>query len=299
MSKKKNAPRSVYLSEDCWRALQKCADDTESFPLRGINARKKKASVDALLRRIAQDERLLGHIIRYFLQRQGQRSRDEFESGFMLRPVQPVATSVARLSISGDSLRVLFPELNKDFQALMHNSKMEWERPHWTRTFNLSADLDHKCAELADSALKEGFCVIVPSETIAQLIVQENYQRTVRRAILVDDSPEYYGWFCIWWDRSENFYDAARRIAGSRWRKPNVLAPPEHWDEVFDFAEMYDFTITNEAKGVAERARSMMESALLVDRSKIAQSTSLIDAIPKLDPPERQDVDKEFRDDEV
>ena len=93
-----------------------------------------------------------------------------------------------------------------------------------------------------------GFCVRIFDEDLKNMAINGSYRDEQTRWITKRISGEYTGWFAIRWHRyRENFYREVKRIAGSRWSSPNVVVPPEHFEEVLDFAEMYGFELSDGA----------------------------------------------------
>jgi hypothetical protein len=110
---------------------------------------------------------------------------------------------------------------------------------------------------------------------------------------------ENAGWFSISWPKDEDFYKAAKKLPGSRYSKPDVVAPPEQFEQILDFAEMYGFKLSPGAQEAADAARKVKDAALT---AKVEETRN--DASPpepgerprRLAVPENVEVADEFKD---
>lgn len=89
----------------------------------------------------------------------------------------------------------------------------------------------------------------------------------------------------------------AKRLKGSRYAPPYVVVPPEHYEEVLDFAQVYGFQLSKGAQDVAESAKARRDAALTAKVERVPRRKKLRadDRPGVLAVPEQVDVLEEFR----
>lgn len=287
--------RGVYLPPAVWTAWEKCATTTRSFPARGKNA-GKVTSVDALLRRIGENPLLLDRITQFLNSPVAQA-----ESGLpsiIIRPEKFISRTIARIGITQSEVMVDFPEIRNDFKEIVMGLGYRWNESAWAKPVKNWTGAANRAAELGHQLLLSGFWIAPPTVEVQDLIVNESYQAEQKRIISVQQGGPYDGWFRIWWARSEDCYKAASRITASRYYKPVVVAPPEHYDEVQDFAGRHHFHLTPAACELITRARATIEAALLLV-VKEPERIEEPDGIPVLVIPEVIGIADELTDDSL
>jgi len=222
----------------------------------------------------------------------------------LVRPERPVTPSIARISFDGDRLRCYFPEKRDAFWEVMRDRSLYWEPPFYTRKISGDETRRHRAAELAHHLLATGFCVKVET-AVMQMAISQTYDPEPRRVVTTVNGKkhqdgEYAGWFLIWWHHGEDCYDAAKRLPGARYSRPNVVVPPESFAEVLDFAGMYQFQVAPQAQALADKAQAEQDAALIVSLSmpltpKLKRQPP---KPPKLTVPKVVDIDDELLDDD-
>lgn len=207
-------------------------------------------------------------------------------------------TTVARVEVEGRTIRILFPEKRDDFRALAKESFFTWNRPYWERTYEPRlGDMTHRAAEICHRLLVGGISVCPPTPEVGQIAVAASYEPEPRRLILRRVGGRYDGWFAVWWARSEDCYDSAIKIPGAVYRSPHVMVPPEQFDEVVDFAELYGFGMSEAAKQLVEEAQATAAAAVLVDVRPLPVAPTTAAGRPGLDPDSVTDeIDNELAD---
>lgn len=264
-----------------------------SFPSRGKNA-GKVASVDALLRRIGENPVLLDKIAQFLNSPVGQA-----ESGLpsiIIRPEKFVSRTIARISITQAAVIVNFPEKRDDFREVVKGMGYTWDESAWVKLVKNWTGAANRAAELGHQLLLAGFWIAPPTAEVQNLIVNETYQAEQKRVISVQIGGEYDGWFRIWWARSEDCYETAKRITASHYYKPVIVVPSEYYDEIEDFAGRHHFHLTLGARELITRARSSLEAALLLS-VKEPEPLNESDGIPVLVIPETTGIANELADD--
>lgn len=186
-----------------------------------------------------------------------------------VRPKNPVTETVAEIRVQGNVVEVLFPERRDDFREIVKRKlNMEWKRgsQSWQRTLSFAdgTPID-RAAEAGHRLLAAGFCIRIYDPDIRQMAIDTNYEPESTKWILRRTGGDYDGWFVIRWNRGEDYYEVARRLPGSRWENPHVVAPSEQFEEVLDFADMYGFSLSSGAEELIAQARQIKEKALIAD----------------------------------
>lgn len=217
----------------------------------------------------------------------------------LIRPEMPVTRTIARIGLSADRVMVVFPEKRDDFREIVKVSLgYEWDGRQWARQVSGWAKAANVAAELGHRLLAAGFWIAPPTPGVRDMIVEESFEPEHKRKVMARVSGQYEGWLVLWWARSENCYDAARRITASHYDKPVVVVPPECYDEVEDFAGQHDFYISPAAQQIIDQARAMLNAALLVQVDEVEEPESVpANGRPgRLAVPEVVEVDEELMD---
>lgn len=217
-----------------------------------------------------------------------------------VRPESPLTETVAEIHIVGQEVHVSFPEKIESFRLLMRGKGYDWRQGYWGRSLNSrNGATDDRAAEIGNALLKAGFIIRCFIPEIRAKAIAADFEPEHTRWILRIFKGDYAGWFAVSWDREEDFYDAARRLHGSKYSKPYVVVPAESFEEVLDFADRYGFKIGPSAQDLAEQAKANKEASLIAspaDKSapkpvKLGKSKP-----PKLSTPTEADVSDDLQD---
>lgn len=218
-----------------------------------------------------------------------------------VRPKEPVTETVAEIKVLDNTVEVSFPERRDDFwQIIKKQLKYEWFGNCWRRELSaLNGTAADRAAETGHRLLAAGFVVRVYDAIIRQNAVDGEYEPEITRWVMGRTNGKYKGWFTISWPWGDDFYNAARAIPGSRWERPYVVVPPERFEEVLDFADMYGFGVSDNARRIADAARRAKEATLVaqVEPPVVQNGPIIVDGKPPvLEVPEVVDIDETLRD---
>jgi len=215
-------------------------------------------------------------------------------------PEKPKTATIAEIRIKNDLLEVYFPEKREDFWAIIKKQLgFSWNGTCWQRTLiaKNGAPTD-RAAEVGHVLLTTGFPVRIYDEVVRQKSITGDFVAEQTRWILCrKEGMEYAGWFAITWAKDDDLYAAAKRIPGSRWNNTSVVVPPEQYEQVLDFAERYEFAVSDNAQNVAQNAKAAKETALVVNVA-VRQYTApnLTNTPPNLATPGEVEIDEGLRD---
>lgn len=230
----------------------------------------------------------------------------ELDVDAVVRPEKPKTETIAEIRIVGtDTLQIRFPEFREDIRKLMRGSlSMTWDTDGkcWVRKVNyFSGSVEDRAAEAGHRLLAAGFVVKIRDQAIREKAISGQYEPEHTRWVAAFTSGEHEGKFGIFWNRmKEDFYDVARRLPQSRWSNPYVIVPPEHFEEVLDFAERYGFRISEAAQKLIDAAREAKDRALMVKVAASDEPERVVASTkpPVLEVPDEVDIDEELRDDD-
>lgn len=224
---------------------------------------------------------------------------EEAQAEATVYPENSVSNLVAEISIKNNTIQVSFPERNETFRQIMQENNFEWNSGWFRKISKFNGTVEDRAIEIGNKLLTAGFPIRIYDTEIRQKAISGEYEPECKRWVQAMVKGDYKGWLVLSWGGfNDKLYKAAKRIAGSRWHKSDMVVPPENYLEVLDFAKMYGFKISDGAQEVIEVARQRREKALTTGiKSPKAECSPEPGTIPeKLEVPEEVTIDEEFRD---
>ncbi len=187
----------------------------------------------------------------------------ETDAEATLCPDEPVTATVCEIRMVGTALELHFPEKRDAFRELARDHGYRWTGNCWTRTIGprQGAPL-HRMAEIGHRLLEAGFIIRVYDEETLSRAETGTYDDEITRWVDIDPGEDR---FTLTWGRHDDYYREARRLPGSRWRKPVVTVPGDQFEEVQGFAEVQGFTVTPEALSYIEAMRAARLAARIAE----------------------------------
>lgn len=218
-----------------------------------------------------------------------------------VRPESPVTETVAEITVKEDIVEIHFPEKREDFRELVRfKLGYSWDKNKtaWSRRIGIkTGSSQDRAAEAGNKLLAAGFPIRIFDADIRARAINGQYEPECHRWIMKRTANQYTGWFSISWPRGEDFFRAAKKLPGSKYDKPDIVVPAEQFEQVLDFAEMYEFNLSPGAQELAEIARKLRDSVLT---AKVEIRDDAVMPEPgkrprKLDIPEKVEVSGEFK----
>jgi hypothetical protein len=217
-----------------------------------------------------------------------------------VRPETPITETVAEIRVNGNVLEVYFPEKREDFwQIIKKQLRFEWSGLCWKRAVSTvpGGTPQDRAAETGNVLLAKGFPIRIFDEALRSRAIKGEFDPECRRWVKKRTAGDYVGWFSISWPREEDFYNAAKKLPGARYSKPDVVVPAEQFEQVQDFAEMYGFQLSAGAREIAETAKQIKDAALT---ARVEEREHAAPPVPgrkprKLPVPENVPVADEFK----
>ena len=121
--------------------------------------------------------------------------------------------------------------------------------------------------------LAAGFPVKIYDHIAREKAINADYEPEHTRWIYLRTSGKYEGWLVIKWQgRNDSLYQIARKLSGSKWDN-GVVVKVEYFEEVEEFARLYDFKFTDAAlKAIQEYKEAYQNSVTTVEKPKETES---------------------------
>ena len=200
----------------------------------------------------------------------------------IVRPEKPKTKTLCRLAVGKTSVSLLFPEKHDDFRKVVRALGFRWDAPHWEKAVEPCQRCD-RAAEVAHALLDAGYCIQSEFEGITKAAIEESFLPESLRLVTLRAGGTYKGWLAVSWPRSDDYYEKAKAITAAKYNDGHVLVPPEHFEEVLDFAEIYDFSIDLEAQQAIEQMRQSIVIGYVPSKRQRKQraKAELIEGIPE------------------
>jgi hypothetical protein len=213
-----------------------------------------------------------------------------------LRPESAISEFAAEISLDGPVISVSFPKRHDRFVEVVKSLGYAWKEEVWKRKIGPFAGIpEDRAIELGYALLANGFIVCI-DESLSTRIVTGSFEPEQTRWVSKLAVGNYAGWFAIRWGKGEDYYNAARKIEDSRYNSPNVVVPPEQFEQLLDFASRYDFKLSDGAQSIAQQAREAKESMLVVKVAPIRKRSNPSDTPTAMPVPEIVEIDEDLRD---
>lgn len=177
-----------------------------------------------------------------------------------LFPEEKSKNGIVKIAVQ-DNKVVAEYEKDEDFRKIVKSLQYTWDGK-WTRSMTaMTGKAEDRAAELGNKLLREGFPVQIIDESARE------------KAITGDYEPEYDRWIyngsegkleLIWEGKNDKLYQGAKSIKGARYNRGSVSVPVDQYQELLDFADLYNFRITPKAREKLNAYMDLRESALKV-----------------------------------
>ncbi|MGG3987663.1 hypothetical protein [Bacillus smithii] len=193
---------------------------------------------------------------------------EQLETEATVFPEERQTDSVVTIDFGKDYVSASF-ERNEEFRKIVKSLGFSWDGKSWTRKITIrTGSASDRAAELGNRLLNEGFPIRIYDEQTRQKAIDGTFEPEHKRWIskLKDEKR-----FAISWTDGSDMYHTARSLPGSRWERPFVTVGVEHYAEVQEFAELYDFKFTPSAIEMMENYKKVLENAEVVKPKKVEE----------------------------
>jgi hypothetical protein len=198
-----------------------------------------------------------------------------------IRPASAIAETPAEIKVHTNAIFVTFPERRNAFSELVKSMGYSWSGGNqWRRVIGkFAGDPVERAIELGHTLLSRGFLVRCFDDDLRARIVAGAFKPEQTRWISKLVEGDYIGWFAIQWGRNEDYYEVARKLKNSKYSKPHVVVPPVQFEQVLDFAQMYDFRLSPGAQEVVRLAREDKEKMLVVSKEPVGKREKIVASV--------------------
>jgi hypothetical protein len=215
-----------------------------------------------------------------------------------IRPKSAISEMAAEIHITNTIVSVAFSEKRDDFREIVKPMGYTWHEGQWQRIIgNFAGNVTDRAVELGHTLLSHGFLVRVFDEALREKIIAGTFESEQTRWITKRVNGAYAGWLAIQWSRNEDYYRAARKLKNSKYSSPHVVVPPAQFEQVLDFAQMYDFRLSQAAQEAIQQAKEDKAKMLVVTKEPLAKREKIVvcDTPPVLLIPDDIDIADELK----
>lgn len=186
--------------------------------------------------------------------------REDAEVEMTVAPASLTHGGVAEITVTAAETAVLARyERDDDFRTIVKGLGYKWDadRRAWAKAISQTTGAaSERAAELGNKLLNAGFAVRIADAAIRTAAVNADYEPEHMRWIMLYTDGPHKGWLCVRLIRGDDLYDAAKKIKGSQYVKPNIAVPVERWAEALDFADCYEYRISSAAQAAIDAERA-------------------------------------------
>lgn len=209
----------------------------------------------------------------------------------------PVVAELRTVTIEGNE----FVELKSEKSDIVRNICREQHfdfissRSSWIKKITGLNGGVERLVEMGNILLNKGVPIRIYDPELRRRAVAGEYEQECLRWIKRSEDNK----FIISETGAKNYYDAARRIRGSRWDSnlKCVVVPAENFEELQGFADRYGFRFSKQARELREEAIAAKNKIEIVAPIKKEKAPDLIGVKPGiLAVPETVEIDKDLAD---
>lgn len=185
--------------------------------------------------------------------------REAAQEEMTVSPANPTHGGAAEITATETAVLARYDK-DDDFRAIVKGLGYSWDadRRAWVKAIGeTTGAASERAAELGNKLLNGGFAVRIADAATRTAAINADYEPEHMRWItLYTGDGAHKGWLCVRLIRGDDLYDAAKRIKGAQYVKPNVAVPVKRWAEALDFADCYDYRISAAAQAAIDAERA-------------------------------------------
>lgn len=184
----------------------------------------------------------------------------DIEAESLVVPENATTSNVVEIKEKNNEIVALF-EKNDTFIRIVKGLGYRWSGGWRKRITETTGTATERIAELGNKLLAEGFPVKIHDTEARKKAINADYEPEHNRWIYLRTDGKYEGWLIIRWNgKNDKLYNTARKLPGSRW-DDGVAVKIEYWNELEEFAELYDFKFSTGAlKAIVEYKKAFENS---------------------------------------
>lgn len=196
-------------------------------------------------------------------------------------PDNKITESVVEITINEHVVTAAFKK-DYDFIDLVKELgySFDWSKRVWYRNINtLTGSARDRAAELGNKLLNSGYPILIMEQEVRENAINGVFEKENERMIIKGENNQLNIWWKGW---DTDLYYAAKSLPKARWQKPFVCVDIAHYTEVEEFADLYDFTIHEDARQMIETYKQSLANAQIVTPIKVETSAQRKDGLAEI-----------------
>ena len=224
-----------------------------------------------------------------------------YETG-IISPEHPITQKIIEMIDTPQFVQIIVPKIKEeyiiyDIKKIAKKLRFYFNGKEWKRCIDYTTGTEYdRTAEAAHTFLKNQYIVKLHNKIIMEMAVAGIYEKEHTRWIFFRKSGRFTGWFAInWYERNKILYESARRLTKSEWSRPDVVVPPDQFNEVIGFSQIHSFRFTPSAQFLCKYGMLKLYTELKSKPITSIDFTSKIvnKELSTLDPFKYQDYEEE------
>jgi len=218
----------------------------------------------------------------------------------ILKPEMVESDEIAILHLNDNEIICRTKHYDERFYKVMRAYKLCWnsEFKYWEKTVIRELAID-RIVELGIALLLKGFMLHLANSELADKIKSNDYKPEPTRIISICDISNYENYLTVSWLREDLYSCIRQNLYGSKYLKKHkcIVVPIYFYDEIYAFAEDYEFLITNEAHERIEQGKK--DICVLFNIEKPPSKKNTVFHEPSLLMPPRAEIDTTLKDESI
>lgn len=181
-----------------------------------------------------------------------------------IAPKKQIYSGVVRIEGNDSKLKAIYVK-NENFRALVKSMNMTWDGESWFRKLNeRTGQFKDRAGELGNVLLREGFTVCILDNEARKNAIEGNFIKECKRWFRKCKDKEQ---IIASWEYTENrdIFNNIMKIPSAKYKNRAVYLDPLYYEEIIDFAEIYNFSITHDADMLLKSRRDTFNKISKVD----------------------------------
>lgn len=166
-----------------------------------------------------------------------------------------IETHISIVECSNQHYSEEFIEVMKSYNYRYKSKTKKWQKTAEQKYTK------HRAAEIGHTLLLQGFPIKLHDIEIIQKIEQQSFSLEPHKIIDICNIAEYSNYLQVSWILDDLYEDIKKNLYGSQYCKKHkiIIVPIYFYQEIYAFAEEYDFLITDKAQKQIEAGKDNIE----------------------------------------
>lgn len=160
----------------------------------------------------------------------------------------------------GEEIKVSGGERNEEVRNYLKNKDFSWENYSWCKKIVKKSYYEdntiERIAEIGNKLLSLGWAVSIMNSKAREKAIKGDFIPELHKFIIKKEENIKI----IWKGQNDKIYKASRELPKSKWNNGGTIVNPVYFREVRDFAELYNFKITDEAEKLLKEYEEKINS---------------------------------------